>query len=796
MSRLAGLIISICVGFAIFYFGAVTPPPAGLDAPDNAFSAARAMRDIRTLGGQPHPAGSPANARVRDYLIGRMTALGLHPVAREDDSVSGFGSTLSGARVHNLIGVIPGADSSAPALALMAHYDSVPGSPGAADDAAGVASALEIVRALKTKGIPRRDVVVLLTDGEEAGLLGARAFFARDPLAAHVGYVLNMESRGGGGRAIMFETARSNGQDIALYRRTAAAPVSNALTVLIYRFMPNSTDFTAALMAGKVGLNYAFIGRQFDYHSPSSTPATLDQGALQHMGAQVLPTAEALAFGPLPSRAPDVTYANLLGDATAAYPANGGWLLLFIAVALIAFGLHRIRGAEALDVITVGRGVLATLYAVLLTAVALELVRRATGVASGFIEFRPILAQFPLFEVMMAAAALAAVLATATLAASHGGRRLAVALPLAAAAIACLFSGLNVLAITLGILGGAVGFAGFGAVIRLPAAWLGALLVSLFTGVAVQLAAPTAGAVFAWPLVAGAATFAAAGGGASRSFLTLVVSTFVSILVCGWLAALFHQLLQGLDLAPIVALPAFLALSTLWPLLHPRDDDAGNWRLPSIGITVGLGIAAYIHLHNPWTERHPNSVEPIYIVEPAAGRAWRASALPPDRWTSNVIGAESGRIGSLDIPLGRADLVGAPAAATAVAAPNAVLATNAAGRVTLSVTPRPNAVGVIIALRSSSPLRDIDLNGRGAPGFTAAKTGWSHILWSGAEPLTLSLSTADARSLDVVVAERLPTWMAASPLPALPPTDQMWSYAGSTLVLGRPTLPPPLTPER
>jgi len=35
-------------------------------------------------------------------------------------------------------------------------------------------------------------------------------------------------------------------------------------------------------------MNYAFIGRQFDYHSPSSTPEVLDQGALQHMGAEVL----------------------------------------------------------------------------------------------------------------------------------------------------------------------------------------------------------------------------------------------------------------------------------------------------------------------------------------------------------------------------------------------------------------------------------------------------------------------------------------------------------------------------
>ena len=48
---------------------------------------------------------------------------------------------------------------------------------------------IETVRAMVARGAPARDVVVLFTDGEEAGLLGARAFFARDPLARHVGFI-------------------------------------------------------------------------------------------------------------------------------------------------------------------------------------------------------------------------------------------------------------------------------------------------------------------------------------------------------------------------------------------------------------------------------------------------------------------------------------------------------------------------------------------------------------------------------------------------------------------------------
>ena len=206
----------------------------------------------------------------------------------------------------------------------MAHYDSVAGSPGAADDIAGVSSILEIVRALKVRGVPERDVVVAFTDGEEAGLLGARAFFRLDPLASRVGFVVNLEARGGGGRATMFETGPRNGQIIDVYRRTAAMPDSTSLSVFVYQLLPNDTDFSVAKARGLSGLNYAFIGRQFDYHSPSSTIAALDQGSVQHMGQQVLGTAAAIAFSDhLPRPAPDKVYADLFGLIVIAYSGLG-----------------------------------------------------------------------------------------------------------------------------------------------------------------------------------------------------------------------------------------------------------------------------------------------------------------------------------------------------------------------------------------------------------------------------------------------------------------------------------------
>ncbi|MDB5452555.1 MAG: peptidase, partial [Caulobacteraceae bacterium] len=275
MGRFLALLAALILGGLVAWAELQPPRTTGLDTPATAFSGDRAMSDVRTIATVPHPVGSLANQRVRDYLLSRLTALGLDPQLRRERvysarQVDGL-AQIKGGRVENIIGVLPGRDRAAPALVLMAHYDSVANSPGASDDATGVAAILETVRALKARGVPARDVIVLITYGEEAGLLGARAFFQHDPLRRRVGLVMNLESRGSAGRVQMFETGADNGGTIDLLRRTAVRPSSSSLAVMIYGLMPNDTDFSEARQAGAAGLNYAYLGRQFDYHSPTAT---------------------------------------------------------------------------------------------------------------------------------------------------------------------------------------------------------------------------------------------------------------------------------------------------------------------------------------------------------------------------------------------------------------------------------------------------------------------------------------------------------------------------------------------
>ncbi len=80
---------------------------------------------------------------------------------------------------YNVLAEIPGTDPAVKDEVVMlgAHLDSWHSSPGATDNADGVASTMEAMRILKTLGVqPRRTIRVALWGGEEQGLLGARAW--------------------------------------------------------------------------------------------------------------------------------------------------------------------------------------------------------------------------------------------------------------------------------------------------------------------------------------------------------------------------------------------------------------------------------------------------------------------------------------------------------------------------------------------------------------------------------------------------------------------------------------------
>ena len=736
MTRLAGLVACIFAAFIVFFLASSTPPALRVNASPAVFSAGRALTDIAIIAAAPHPNGSGQIAQVRAYLLDRMRGMGLAPRAQTAKSLNMLvrpgAAYVGGGEVTNLIGVLPGRDRSLPALAIMAHYDTVPGSPGAADDSTGVGVALEAVRALAARGQPQRDVDLILTDGEERGLLGARAFFGADPLAKRIGFVINLEARGGGGRAAMFQTGQANGADIALFAETTRRPDSTSLLPFIYHLLPNNTDFSISLEKGLPGYNLAFIGRQFDYHSPSSTLAALDKGSVQHMGDEILGPAAALAFSRnLPPRAPDLVYGDLLGLVIVHYPPVWGWLVLALSAGLILTTAVLARRLAPLDAASIVTGALAGLVLLVVDGLILYLARHATGVASGWFAYRPLLARFPLFETAMVFCALAGILAVVSLA----GRK-----------------------------GGASG------------AWIGFLLLGLVAAVALQVAAPLAAFLVAWPLLAASACAALTKAGRTRSRISWSVFFLIAIPALAWVGAFFHNFLQGLDTAPVCALFAWLAAMIVWPLVPSAQDgrpgSIARALVPALFcLAVGLGIVGVLRFTNPWSARYPRAVTPE-IVE-MGNKAWRASLPPLDGWTRAFLGA--GPITDLNDIAGQPRLIAT--AQAGLAPPSTVV----------SLTPAPGG-GETLTAQFDRAARDLALDVKadtpvtasieGLPATSAFRPGlWTHVVWR-AQPggtFTLTLQGAHPGSVDIRYALSQASWPAgAGPIPPLPADHMAW----------------------
>jgi hypothetical protein len=273
------------------------PAPLGSAAQLNLFSAYRAKAILQSLvgNGVPHPIGSSAAAQVRGNIVKRLSALGYAPELQSGFVCDGHGAC---GNAVNVIATLGPRTENKESVLVAAHYDSVPAGPGASDDGSGVATVLEIARVLAARPPPLHPIVLLLTDGEEAGLLGASLFVNQHPLAKQTRAAVNLDARGTSGPSMMFETGTANAWLMRLYGSAIVRPVTNSLYYVIYKQLPNDTDFTVFKSAGYQGFNFAFIGNVGRYHTPLDTVANADAGSIQQHGDNALATVWALANSP------------------------------------------------------------------------------------------------------------------------------------------------------------------------------------------------------------------------------------------------------------------------------------------------------------------------------------------------------------------------------------------------------------------------------------------------------------------------------------------------------------------
>jgi Zn-dependent M28 family amino/carboxypeptidase len=244
-------------------------PDAPLDAPPGCTRPALDAAFVRPLledafANLPAPRAS-AQERIaaRTFLVERLAELGL--AAQLHDYAGGT----------NVFVELPATTGSDRTVIVGAHYDTVPGSPGASDNGSGTVAVLAIARYLTEVPCRNAPVTFVFFDQEELGLFGSRAFAQtlspQDVRAVHTIDQVGWDDDGD--RVIELEQPTQTLE--AEYRAAAViagAPVSVTAT--------GGTDHEAFRDQGfaAIGLTEEFAGGDTSpfRHLPGDTVSTVD----------------------------------------------------------------------------------------------------------------------------------------------------------------------------------------------------------------------------------------------------------------------------------------------------------------------------------------------------------------------------------------------------------------------------------------------------------------------------------------------------------------------------------------
>lgn len=590
----------------------VRPPrPVLATAPGTEFSAQRALRDLAVVASQSHPLGSPANARVREYLLTRCRELGLAATVQDTSILVATNGQLLAGRVQNIIARLPGRQPGGRAVLVLAHYDSQPHAPGAGDDGAGVAAILETVRALRAGPPLLHDVIWLFSDGEEAGLLGARAY-ARDTarLRREVGVGLNFEGRGNAGPSLTFEVSPQNGWVIREYAKAAPYPITSSLFYEAYRHLPNDTDFTPLRAAGLTGLNFAYVGGYPYYHSPADTPAHLDLGSLQHQGSYMLSLVR--HFGSISltqTKAPDETFFNPIGYWLVHYPAAWNLPLTLLSLGLLGLAIVVAYQRGRLSIGSLLGGALVWLSGLVILL----------GIGWGLLKL--LAALYPQYGAFYDQASYNA----------------------PAYQVALLALGVGVFAAYYGWLSRYLRPASLVSGALLMVAILTGLLQGQASSTAFLFTLPLLAATVAWGLRLSrvASPTRQPNIGIGQWLLALPAVTLLSPVI----ALLFVVFgLGALALVPLLVSAVLLGLllPVLLPLVSPPTGPnrpaATSWVFPALAFATALGALGVGHASRQPTADQPQQMHLFYALDATRQRAyWLSAAARPDAWTSHVL---------------------------------------------------------------------------------------------------------------------------------------------------------------
>ncbi len=715
------------------------------------FSAGRAENALaRVLGPEkPHPISSEENAAVRARVLSEFAALGIPARTYKAFTCNyehGF-SFVGCATVTDIIAdVIPG---DGKAIILLAHYDSVPAGPGASDDESGVATVLETARALKARGAKSlHPVMAVITDGEEAGLLGANAFLQNEALKARVGVVVNVEARGTRGQSLLFQTSPGDGRLIDLYAHRVKHAATSSLYAEIYKFLPNDTDLTLFIHAGFPSFNFAFADNVQNYHSPLDLRRNLSPATLQMHGDNMLGVVSGLEQTDYPAlKGGNDIYLSVLGAAVPRLPASWALPLAILVFFVIAFAAWLSRGEDS-D----WRSGLRAFAMPLAVLVGCGLIGWLLSFIAQLVSGQP----DPTYAFPI-------------------NMRLAL--------------GFGVWAITV-LVSRMTSVHGAASAAWLWIAGLGVVTAALLPGISPYFLFP---AIIAAVLLLATAR---APGGWSGAWgqAALFVSALSAFVV--WFALVSSgETLMGLSLHPLFTIPAAFGLMTIVPLLATHPMAQGAWRTnTAIFAVLSLACAVAAALQPAYSTVSPQRVNIIYLENGKAPARWLADTAWKATDTSQPPAALV-KAGGFKLSAeaydglfpGKGWTAPAGAARYPLPASSVKSETGSDGmhKMTLSLRGSAGTSAMLLRIPKEMGLKAIDIRGQ----HIAMAGGWSGTTMlacesrdCGTEDVTLTYSNANAGNL-VFAEERYGLPPFGDALKAARPVTAMPSQSGDAVVL-------------
>jgi len=603
---------------------------------------------VAQIAQKPHPLGSAANREARDYIVGYFESLGLetevqkttvvyrHPTKPPGVTTVGF--------VENIIARLPArsrpAETAASDLVLMSHYDSRPLTPGAGDAASGTASIMEVARIMASGPAPAHDVVFLITDGEEMGLLGAQGFFRQHPAAKNVGLVLNLEARGSYGASFMFETSNNNSWLVRQLLKSTPDLVASSLSYEIYRLMPNDTDMSISKGEGVPGLNFAFSAGLFDYHAMTDNAANLSTNSLAHHANNMLAAAQHFAhIEDWQSAEADLTYFNLFQGTLISYSQG---MAVGLGVLVLLFGVWLFVTALRVRSVTTGtlvNGMLGVLVLFLVVYSLFENLIVYMQKADAGITRLTSLGEWPFLAFFVLTLGFSLWLGHRL---KRGLGRVDILVPVLVLTLLVLAGGNTSLAslappLIAGLLMIIIRSRSSGV-----ALWTATVTVWwLLTAVLVYIA-PNASYLFVWPLVSvllGLAVHRLSEGVGSESmhYPSVLVFSFVPLLILAPVYIVAYLAL-GLGLPQVLMMICALSLWLIWPLLRDIAYLAdGKFALLLLG--AGFVMTLVVILDRDFDARHPRGEELFYAIDADHQQGfWVSSDARAGSWLGGFMG--------------------------------------------------------------------------------------------------------------------------------------------------------------